>query len=352
MMYNNFIPDYQHILNAARNIKPQRLPLYDHLVKPDIMEEILNVKFQELSRGDLKDKNEFYSKYCEFFYKMGYDAIPFEMCAGFTMPGHGALGGHKDGIIKTMDDFNKYPWDELETFYFDYTTEHFKLFTQNIPKGMKAIGGIGNGVFECVQDIVGYMSLCYIKADDEGLYARLFTKVGDMLAALWLRFLNEFGEHFCVCRFGDDLGFKSDTLLAHDDIRIHIIPEYRRITDIVHSHNKPFLLHSCGAIFDVMDDLIETAGIDAKHSNEDVIAPFSDWVSKYGGRIGNFGGIDTDVICSDDTAFVKKYTKEVLEQVAYKNGGIAIGTGNSVPIYVSVAGYLAMNEAIREFRGD
>ncbi|MDR1030283.1 MAG: hypothetical protein LBL76_05370 [Treponema sp.] len=46
---------------------------------------------------------------------------------------------------------------------------------------------------------------------------------------------------------------------------------------------KPFLLHSCGCIFKVMDDLI-AARIDAKHSNEDAIAP-------YGRRIGNFGGL-------------------------------------------------------------
>ena len=46
-----------------------------------------------------------------------------------------------------------------------------------------------------------------------------------------------------------------------------------------------------------MDDLIEKAGIDAKHSNEDQIAHFSKWVELYGERIGNFGGIDTDVLC-------------------------------------------------------
>jgi uroporphyrinogen decarboxylase len=98
-----------------------------------------------------------------------------------------------------------------------------------------------------------------------------------------------------------------------------------------------------------MDDII-AAGINAKHSNEDVIAPFSRWVSDYGTRIGNFGGIDTDVICGDDADYVKKYTTGILNNVARNNGGIAIGTGNSVPDYVSVAGYIAMNEAVREYR--
>lgn len=46
-----------------------------------------------------------------------------------------------------------------------------------------------------------------------------------------------------------------------------------------------------------MDDLIQTVGIDAKHSNEDKIAPFSTWIEKYGDRIGNFGGVDVDILC-------------------------------------------------------
>ena len=43
-----------------------------------------------------------------------------------------------------------------------------------------------------------------------------------------------------------------------------------------------------------MDDLIDEAKIDAKHSNEDQIDPFSVWVQRYGNKIGNLGGIDTE----------------------------------------------------------
>jgi uroporphyrinogen decarboxylase len=37
-----------------------------------------------------------------------------------------------------------------------------------------------------------------------------------------------------------------------------------------------------------MENLINISKIDAKHSNEDQIAPFSEWVNRYGDRIGNF----------------------------------------------------------------
>jgi len=346
----DFAPDYQHLLNAARNVEAERLPIYDHLISVEVMEDVLGRKFAELHNGNRADKKEFFRSFCEFYKHLEYDAVIFEGCMAHIMPGAGALGGNKPGVIKTRDDFSKYPWDELPDMYFAKFGEDFELLREVMPAGMKAAGGIGNGIFEVVQDLVGYMDLCYIQMDDGELFRDLFVKAGDVLTKIWSKFLTEYGDIYCVCRFGDDLGFKTATLLSHEDIREHIIPQYKRIIAAVHDAGKPFLLHSCGQIFDVMDDLIKVAGIDAKHSNEDVIAPFYRWVDDYGTKIGNFGGVDTDVICSDDTAYVKKYTTDVLNQIARGNGGIAIGTGNSVPDYVSIAGYLAMNEAVREFR--
>jgi len=187
--------------------------------------------------------------------------------------------------------------------------------------------------------------------DDPELYAELFVRVGDVSLAIWDRFMRQYADDFCVLRFGDDLGFKSTTLLSADDIRRHILPQYKRIVDLVHSYEKPFLLHSCGCIFGVMDELIAVSRIDAKHSNEDSIAPFQTWVERYGDRIGNFGGIDCDVLIRSSEADVKAVTKEIIRK-ARPHGGFAFGTGNSVPDYVPVEKYIAMNEAAREMRGE
>lgn len=124
---------------------------------------------------------------------------------------------------------------------------------------MRAIGGVGNGLFETVQDLVGYMDLCYIKGDDEELFEDIFKAMGDVQYRIWERFMEEFSDVFCVLRFGDDLGFNTMTLISTDDIRKNIIPQYRRITDKVHAMGKPFLLHSCGNLFAVFDELIDGA---------------------------------------------------------------------------------------------
>ena len=176
-------------------------------------------------------------------------------------------------------------------------------------------------------------------------------RVGDLLRSIWRRLLAGYPDLFAVCRFGDDLGFKSSTLLVPEDIRTLVVPQYRRIVDLVHSAGKPFLLHSCGRIFEVMDDLIVGARIDAKHSNEDQIAPFALWIERYGERIGLFGGVDMDVLCRCSEAEVRDYTRKV---IAGSRGqrGFALGSGNAIPDYVPASGYLAMVEAARESRGD
>jgi len=343
-------PDYRNIVTAAENRKSPRIPLYEHIISTLVMEKMTGKKFADLAKGGYKDKLEFFRYYCGFFRDSGYDAVSFECGTGSVMPGSGALGDHKEGVIKTRRDFDAYPWDAVPDMFFERYRDSYSALGETMPAGMKAIGGVGNGVFECVQDIVGFEELCYIKADDEDLYEALFAKVGEMLTRIWERFLREFGGLFCVCRFGDDLGYKSNTLLDAADIRKLIIPQYRRIVDLVHASGKPFLLHSCGCIFNVMDDLISGAAIDAKHSNEDVIAPWSRWIDDYGGRIGNFGGMDTDVLCANNRTDIVAYTTEVYRQSEKKGRGVAIGSGNSIPNYVDPDRYGQMLETINRLR--
>lgn len=346
-----FQPDYTQIVKAANNQVPDRLPLYEHIISTGKMEEILGCKFVSLKQGDRSDQKEYMRQYCRFFKEMGYDTVSFECCIGPVMPGSGALGSHVEGVIKTREDFNKYPWAEIPDRFFAAYSTQFDLLAEVMPAGMKAIGGPGNGIFECVQDIVGYTDLCYISVDDPQLYADLFRQVGRTNLEIFRRFLDRYSELFCVMRFGDDLGFKTTTLISAADIRTHIIPAYKAIIAEVHARGKPFLLHSCGNIFDIMEDLIAVAGIDAKHSNEDQIAPFPIWVERYGDRIGNFGGIDTDAVCALDAAAMREYIHDVIRQCAGK-GGFAFGSGNSIPDYVPVSGYLQMVETVRKFRGD
>ena len=347
----NFQPDYRHFTGVMNNTKPSRLPLYEHIISFEIMEKILDVEFAGLFEGTPADVSEFFRHYCEFFSAMTYDTVSFEVCITDVLPGHGALSGGMKGPIQNRADFETYPWDNITELYRNHAAGKLDALAASLPPGMKAVGGVGNGVFEISEDLVGLECLPFLKVDDPELYHDLFVKIGDMIYVIWSWFLPRYGDSFAACRMGDDLGFKSSLLTNPATVRGHIFPQYSRIIDLIHSFGIPFIWHSCGCIFEVMEDAI-ALGIDAKHSNEDAIAPFARWIDSYGGRIGLLGGFDMD--------FLGRHSpEEVFERVSrlgreYRNTahGYALGSGNSIPDFIPVDNYLAMIRAAQAIRSE
>lgn len=202
-MRREFQPDYRNLEAAARNRRADRLPLYEHNVSFKKIGEIMGKDLESLYQGDERDVEEFFSVYSEFFRMYGYDAVTFEACIGQIFPGGGALGDNRvDPVIKTREDFEKYPWEELEERYFQKNSRYFRALRRQMPEGMKAVGGVGNGIFECVQELTGFQGLCYIGADDQELYAELFRKVGEIHQSIWKRFMREIDFQFTTSQGG------------------------------------------------------------------------------------------------------------------------------------------------------
>ncbi len=343
-----FQPNVQHMLDVLANRRPARLPIYEHIISPKIMEQVLDVRFAELEGGDRHDLKEFFRHYCRFWPGMGYDTVSYEVCITEVLPGHGAIMGGK-GPIQSRADFERYPWAELPARYWAYAAPKLDAFARQLPRGVLGLGGVGNGVFEISEDLVGFESLAFLAADDPDTFAALYRRIGDLMTAIWSEFLPRYGDVFAICRFGDDLGFKTSTLVSPRTIRQHILPQYRRVIRTIKTAGKPFLWHSCGCIFSVMDDVI-ALGIDAKHSNEDCIAPFDTWIARYGDRIGLLGGIDVDLLCQKPPEEITECVYEQGHRFRAAARGYALGSGNSIPEYVPIDGYLAMIEGARQIR--
>jgi uroporphyrinogen decarboxylase len=348
-MSTTFQPDYRHIVDAVRNRRPARLPLYEHIISPQIMETIMGVSFAGHERAPGGDARAFFDPFCRFFKEMTYDTVSYEVCITEALPGSGAIMGGRPGPIQNRRDFEQYPWVEIPDRYWTKAEPRFKALAASLPPGMKVIGGVGNGVFEISEDLVGFEYLGYMQADDPELLAMVYARIGDLMATIWKEFLRRHSEMMAVCRFGDDLGFKTSLLTTPETIRRHIVPQYRRIVDLVHGAGLPFLWHSCGCIFEIMEDAI-AVGIDAKHSNEDAIGPFDTWIERYGSRIGLLGGIDVDIICQADPQAVFERVLELGTRFRRNARGYALGSGNSIPKYVPADGYLAMVRAAQAIR--
>jgi uroporphyrinogen decarboxylase len=344
-----FLPDYHYMLDVLANRRPARLPVYEHIIAPEIIEAILDVRLAGLVEGGPADQDEFFRHYCRFFQEMTYDTVSFEMTIVDQLPDHGAIFGGQPGPIQNWADFERYPWRQLPELYWKTARPRFESLIRCMPQGMKALGGVGNGVLEISEDLVGFQWLAYLQTDEPELFAAIYEKIGDLMVSLWTTFLEQFGESFAICRFGDDLGFKTSTLVSPAVIRKHVLPQYRRVIGLIKRASKPFLWHSCGCIFSIMDEVI-ALGIDAKHSNEDCIAAYERWIELYGKRIGLLGGIDLDILCQKKPDDVYEIVLDRGRRYRRMANGYALGTGNSIPDYVPVEGYLAMIRAARRLR--
>ena len=343
-----FEPDYRNILKVMHNRRPDYLPLYEHNIDPPFISKFLGQTVDPAGKSGA-DLIEHYRIVTNFWKQNGYDAMSYEATICDIIPGHGAILGGMPGPIQNRDDFNKYPWAEVPEIFKCTYKPHLDALVEVMPAGMKAYGGCGYGIFEASEDLVGYEYLCLLQYDDPELFRDLYLRIGDLFVELWTWMLDNYSDLFVFNRMGDDLGFRTSTLMSPDVLREFVLPQHKRVIDLVHSRGKKFLLHCCGNIFSIMDDILAN-GIDAKHSNEDQIAPFETWIERYGERIGLFGGIDMNELILNPYDYVYKKVLEDGTRFRAMAQGYGLGSGNSIPDYMSVEGYTAMIDAVREIR--
>jgi uroporphyrinogen-III decarboxylase len=346
----SFQPDYTNILMVLNNQRPNYLPLYEHHIDAPFISKVQgeNLSSAGLNSSELED---YYRRVIGFWKDMTYDAFDFEAAICDILPGHGAIMGGMLGPIQTREDFDNYPWKDIPKIFQETYIPHFESIRKTLPRGMKAYGGCGYGIFEASQDLVGYESLCVMQCMNPDLFADLFVKIGDLWCELWSWVIENYSDIFVFYRMGDDLGHKSSTLLDPEIIRQHILPQYQRVINLVHNSGKKFLLHSCGKIFPLMEDILKL-GIDAKHSNEDQIAPFNIWIEKYSERIGLLGGFDMNELILNDYDYVFEKVRKEGTQFREMAKGYGLGSGNSIPDYMEVDGFMAMVDAAKAIRKD
>jgi len=246
-------------------------------------------------------------------------------------------------MISDRESFEKYAWPDPETgdydLYCDLRTE--------IPDGMKLIASGNGGLLENVIDLVGFENLSMMTLLDEDLTTELFDAVGSRL----LRFYELVApiETIGACIVNDDWGFKNQTMFSPKMLRRWVFPWHKQMVEAIHRAGKPAILHSCGQVQNVMDDIIDYMQYDAKHSFEDQITPVEEALDRWGDRIAILGGIDMDFLARRTPEAIIERSIALLERSLLK-GGYALGSGNSIPEYIPDENYFAMISAINKIQ--
>ena len=332
-------PDFEQFLKVLRRQgRPNHLPFYEHVASSGFIAQRTGTAFDRMSWND----PGYWKIYVDFWLGMGYDCIPMEIPPNCPMPqdegGASSHGSEAHVVIRTMADFEKYPWPP-ESNPLDF--HHFDTVAKLLPDGVKIVGGVCAGPFEWVSQMMGIQGLSFAIADCPELVERMFAKIGSLHGSAVRQLAPR--PYIGALRQGDDLGYKSSTFLRPDQMRQMIFPIYKRMAAYAHEQNKPFILHSCGNLAEVYEDLITDCRIDAKHSFEDTILPVDQFKKLYGKRITPLGGLDVDVICRSSEQELRRYARRMIE-ACFSDGYWALGTGNSLTNYMPVENYITVLE--------
>jgi len=335
-------PDFSRLEKVLRREgEPDRVPFYELFsnIEPEVMQSID-------APPPPAPEDAPRSAHIHYQYALGYDYVN---CGGegFGFPredlkkaetkeGERSYVMASDATISGREDFEKYPWVVMSEVDYSPLDE----IAPFVPEGMKVISMGPGGVLENVMWLLGYEGISYLLADDEPLVGEIFDAVGSRLTE-YLGTCASF-DSVGACCLGDDMGFKTATMLSPDALRKYVFPWHRKINEAVHARGKPTILHSCGNLTEVIDDVI-ACGWDAKHSFEDNIQPIWEAKAAYGDRIALLGGFDMDKIASMATNDIRAHTRDLIDRCA-PGGGWALGTGNSVANYVPVENFLDMME--------
>ena len=247
------------------------------------------------------------------------------------------------GPITNWAEFERYPWPDVAAA----GTRSLEWFSAHVPEEMCLIVTGGFAHFcEYLTWLMGYETLCYALFDQRDLVAAISGRLTEMFRVALERMLQF--ERVKFVWGSDDMGFRSATLISPDDLRAFVLPGHKLMASMSHEAGRPYLLHACGNLREIMEDLIDDVGIDAKHSFEDTIESVIDDKALYGDRIALLGGIDVDFLCRADEGQIRARVRETLER-CIPGGGYILGTGNSVANYIPLNSYLAMMDEGRRF---
>ncbi len=262
----------------------------------------------------------------------------------------GRVGGRefineKEGPITNWEEFDKYPWPDPETC----SSTYLEWYEKNLPDEMCVIGSGGFAHFaEYLSWLMGYETLCYALYEDRDLVDAISRKLEDIYETVIRRLLEY--DRVKIIWGSDDMGFRGGPLISPDDLREFVLPGHKLMAGLSHKAGRPYLLHSCGDLVLIMEDLIGEVGIDARHSFEDNIEDVITANKRYGDRIAILGGIDVDFLCRSSEQEIRGRVRQTLDE-CMPGGGYCLGSGNSIANYIPVDNYLVMlDEGRRYFR--
>jgi uroporphyrinogen decarboxylase len=249
------------------------------------------------------------------------------------------------------DDIEAYPWpDPVDPGRFEGMQER-ATHIHDVDGRAVFVGSLCAGVTEMHFRLRGYEDGYMDMALNPDLARTLMRKITDLKLAYWEKVLDEIGPDIDIAAEADDLGAQHAPLFSPGAYRDIVKPLHKEIIDLIKSRSgAKFFLHSCGAIKELIPDLIDI-GVDALNPVQ-VSAEGMETAglkAEFGSEITFWGGtVDPQKTLARGTP--EEVREETLRRIdeLKPGGGFVIASIHNMQAHVPVENIVAFWEAVED----
>ena len=225
----------------------------------------------------------------------------------------------------TMEALENYDWPRPDPPELNaQLREQAKYLYENTDFALVGSAVIGGGIFEQPARTMGLENFLMALVSEPEFADRMMDQITDIYVESCDSYLDLVGEYLAVFTYWDDVCGQHGWLIAPDVYRERIKPKQRRLVDTIkRKTDAKIYYHSCGAVFDLIPDLIELGfdilnpvqvsarGMDTKRLKE----AYGEDITFWG------GGVDTQYVLPFGS------TEEVADEVKRRIDNLAPGGG-------------------------
>lgn len=158
---------------------------------------------------------------------------------------------------------NNFNWpDPYDESRFEGVKEKAAYFYEETDYALSAGCTFGGGILQDGAWLLGFENWFTILLSNQNMANRIMDKILEFHIGYWDAMLSRIGKFVQIVVIGDDLGTQDNLFVSPVLFKQLIKPRYKKLIDFIKSKaNVKVLLHSDGAIKDIIPDLIDV-GVD------------------------------------------------------------------------------------------
>lgn len=259
---------------------------------------------------------------------------------------------HPYAEAKTTADIGRVPLSSVSREEVEFVAAEARRKRESTDKAL--LFAFGGNILEAGQLDFGYETFFMNLALDPDLMHYYFARITENYLSALDTLMPVIAEDIDIIQFGDDLGTQVAPQISVDMYRTMIKPYHKKIYEYAKSKwpKTRVFLHSCGAIFDLIPDLIET-GVEILNPVQ-ISAAGMDPVklkNEFGRDLVFWGGGSNmqQTVATGSISEIKDEVRRLIDVFA-KDGGFVFTQVHNIQADVSPEKVLAIYDTAGEYR--